>query len=220
MINGNIPGKKQREADNIQQHYLRQIFNHIFSNYLTEKRRQPYAVVAKRSFNSALCKAFQSASLLEIQLNTAVRWRNVLRFNVQVIALTVDALPGIRSTPLTRSTGASRAHSRMPMVSGYRISVEYPAAGLISLARCSDCDASVDALAAGCCFRLFHDMLMRMRGAGGQLRLNCDAANPEDDRQLSHAHCELIVDRHHFAHQRWQRLLTFEPSHGQFYWRQ
>src|SRR5699024_8294596 len=66
MINGNIPGKKQREADNIQQHYLRQIFNHIFSNYLTEKRRQPYAVVAKRSFNSALCKAFQSASLLEI----------------------------------------------------------------------------------------------------------------------------------------------------------
>lgn len=56
MINGNIPGKKQREADNIQQHYLRQIFNHIFSNYLTEKRRQPYAVVAKRSFNSAPAK--------------------------------------------------------------------------------------------------------------------------------------------------------------------
>ena len=30
MINGNIPGKKQREADNIQQHYLRQIFNHKY----------------------------------------------------------------------------------------------------------------------------------------------------------------------------------------------
>ncbi len=47
-----------------------------------------------------------------------------------------------------------------------RISSHRPDAALV---RCSDCDASVDALAGLTLLTLFHAMLMRMRGAGGQL---------------------------------------------------